>query len=37
VVPDVQVPETGVPVVDNTTGAVQGVTGGVQDSLPGLP
>jgi Sigma-70 region 2 len=38
VVPEVQVPETGVPVVDDTTGAVQDVTGGgVQDSLPNLP
>jgi hypothetical protein len=34
VVPEVQVPETGVPAVDNTTGAVQDATGGVQDALP---
>ena len=37
VVPEVQVPETGVPAVDNTTGAVQDATGGVQDALPDLP
>ena len=33
-VPEVQVPETGVPLVDDTTGGVEDVTNGLTDGLP---
>jgi len=32
--PEVQVPDTGVPLVDETTDGVQQVTDGLQDALP---